>query len=438
MNSLLVRGTIITCDKNNNVIEDGAVLIEGKKIIDVGRYEDLRSYSADEVIGSKRCIVMPGLINTHTHLSMTLFKGLLEGLSGMEWLKLAWSIESELTGDDIYWGAMLGCIEMLRSGTTCFADHYFQMDNVAKAVESTGLRAALAEAILDFGDRSRGEELVKKGKSFAERWNKECNGRINCMMGPHSTYTCTPYTLELASEAAREIGVGIHLHLLEHREEASLVKKRYGKRPLQLLDSINFLGKDVLAAHVTFANDDDLLVLKKKDVNVNVNVYCKMKGGQGIARIREMLDMGINVSLGTDGPASHNNLDMFEEMKLSIAAVSLKYRNPKSLSASESIRMATVNGAKALGIEDKVGSIEKGKEADIIVLNGHSARATPFINPEVIAAQTLCGMDVQHVIVQGKILLRDGKIVCVDEENIIEKAEEKFVQLMNRVNKRNT
>jgi len=191
------------------------------------------------------------------------------------------------------------------------------------------------------------------------------------------------------------------------------------------------LSKHVLAAHVTFANDEELMILKKNQVNVNVNIYCKMKGGQGIARIREMLDMGMNVSLGTDGPASHNNLDMFEEMKLSIAATALKYKNPSALSARESIRMATINGAKAVGLDEKIGSIEEGKEADLVVLNTSTARATPFFNPVVMAAQTLCGNDVEHVIIQGKKVVRHKKVIGINENRIIKEAESRFVRLMN-------
>jgi 5-methylthioadenosine/S-adenosylhomocysteine deaminase len=433
MTRFLIRGILITCDGANRIIYDGAVLVEDKIIRRVGKFDELiHEDGIEEVIGNSRSIVIPGLINTHTHLSMTLFKGILEGLTGMSWLKLAWSIESHLKADDVYAGARLGCVEMLKSGTTCFADHYFQMENVAKAVKETGIRGVLAEAVLDFGDRARGAELLKKGESFAEKWHGKANGRVQCMIGPHSTYTCTPDTLKLASDIARRLGIGTHLHVLEHREEASKVKRKYGKKPIELLESVGFLNKKVLAAHVTFASDEDLSVLKKRHVNVNVNVYCKMKGGQGIARIREMLDMGINVSLGTDGPASHNNLDMFEEMKLSIAATALRYRNPGALSAMQSIRMATINGARAIGQDAKIGSIEEGKEADMVVLQTASARATPLFNPAVMSAQTLCGNDVEHVIVQGRIVIRNKKLVDVNEGNITREAEARFGELMRR------
>lgn len=433
MGPILIRGEIITVDSEDNVITDGAVLVEEGKIREVGKYEEVRrACKYEEAIGSERSIVMPGLINTHTHLSMTLFKGVLEGLTGMNWLRLAWSIEEHLTPEDIKYGAMLGCMEMLLSGTTCFADHYFQMDNVAEAVSETGVRGALAEAILDFGDESKGSDLADKGRDFVERWNNKVEGRITCLMGPHSTYTCTPSTLGKVRRYADELGVGIHLHLSEHRDEPLRVKRKWGKRPIELLDSLGFLAQDVLAAHVTFANDEELSILAKRRVNVNVNVYCKMKGGQGIARVAEMKKDGINVSLGTDGPASHNNLDMFEEMKLVIAAQALKYKDPSSISASEAIRMATLNGARALSLSAKTGSIEKGKEADIIVLDAENARGTPFFNAPVLAAQTLCGRDVKHVMVNGRLVVRDGEITTVKVQEVLDKAEGQFHSLMER------
>jgi 5-methylthioadenosine/S-adenosylhomocysteine deaminase len=429
----LLLGTVVTLDRSDRIIHDGAVLVEEGKISIVGRRSEVsRDSKPEETVGGRRSIILPGLVNTHTHLSMTLFKGVLEGLTGMKWLKRAWAIEAELKPEDIRLGALLGSIEMMKSGTTCFADHYFEMDQVAESVQQAGIRGALAEAILDFGDEERGKELAKKGRRFVERWHNRASGRVTCLMGPHSVYTCTPGTLRLVKEYATELGVGIHLHLSEHREEAAKVKRMWGARPIELLDSLGFLGRDVLAAHVTFADDAELEILAKRRVNVNNNVYCKMKGGQGISRAREMLDLGINVSLGTDGPASHNNLDMFEEMKLAIAAQALKYRRPDALTAKEAIRMATLNGARALHLDKTIGSLERGKDADIVMLDADTSRGTPFYNIPTMVAQTLCGRDVRNVMVRGRFVVRDFKAVGIDEERVIEEAERSFYGLMER------
>jgi 5-methylthioadenosine/S-adenosylhomocysteine deaminase len=321
---------------------------------------------------------------------------------------------------------------MIRSGTTLFADHYFMMDEVALAVQKSGMKGALAEAILEFGNEEKGKKLAKKGRDFVKRWNGKAEGRVTCLMGPHSTYTCTPNTLKIVKEYAQDLRVPIHLHLEEFKDEASQAKKKWGKRPVELLESIGFLGPDVLAAHVIFVDDKELGILARRKVNVNNNVYCMMKGGQGIARAIEMMRRGINVSLGTDGPASHNNLDMFEEMKLAIAAQALKYGKPDALDAQTAIRMATINGARALHLEESTGSIEKGKDADLVVLSGSTSKSTPFYNPPVLVAQTLCGGDVTHTMVKGKLLLENGKLVSLDEDYLVRCAEKRFVALMDR------
>jgi 5-methylthioadenosine/S-adenosylhomocysteine deaminase len=433
MAGTLLCGTVVTADRKGRVIPHGAVRVEDGKIAEVGRLEDVRrSGGADRSMGGERSIVIPGLINTHNHSPMVLFKGVLEGMTGMRWLETAWAIEANLTPGDVLAGARLACVEMLRSGTTCFADHYFKMDQVAAAVEETGIRGALAEAILEFGDESKGEDLAREGRRFARRWKRSGSGRVTALMGPHSTYTCTPRTLKLVKDYAVDLRVPIHIHLSEHREEPARVRRKWGKRPVELLESIGFLGDDVLGAHVTFVTDRELGLLARRRVNVNNNVYCKMKGGQGVARAREMLDRGINVSLGTDGPASHNNLDMFEEMKFAIAAQALKYRRPDALSAAEAISMATMNGARALHLDRHVGSLEPGKDADVVVLDASSARGTPFYNPETLVAQTLCGRDVADVLVKGRQVVAGGRTTEADEDRIMAGAEESFRSLMGR------
>ncbi len=433
MVDIIARGDILTMNDRKEIITDGAVVVDDGKIVAVGKSEEIgKDYTADISLGGKKSIIMPGLINSHTHLSMSLLRGIFEGLTESNWLNRAWSIESNLTEEDVYAGAMLGIVQMIKTGTTCFADHYYHMDKVAMAVEKAGLRGALAEAILDFGDEQRGLELADKGKRFVERWNGKGDGRITGMMGPHSTYTCSPSTLKTIKEFAEDLKVPIHIHLQERRDEMLKVKEKWGERPIALLQKLGVLNNNLLTAHVVFLQDDELGLLAKGRVNVSNCVYGKMKGAQGIARAREMLDSGINVSLGTDGPATHNNLDMFEEMKFSIAAQSLKYRIPNAITPEEALMMATINGVRSIHIERTTGSIEKDKDADFIVIDGNAAKAVPYHNLPSIVAQTVCGDDVVDSVVQGRVIMKNRKILTLNESDVIDLAERHFYDIMER------
>ncbi|MGC8622212.1 MAG: amidohydrolase [Caldisphaera sp.] len=435
MVDVIVLGNIITMDTNNTIIQGGAIAIDSKKIIDIGKSDVIKhNYTADIILGNDRSIIIPGIINSHTHLAMTLFRGLIEGLTGSDWLDLAWSIESNLSDKDVYYGTMLGIIQMIRSGTTCFIDHYYHMDQVALAVEKSGIRGALAETIMDFNNDQKGAELVDKGKKFVERWNGKAEGRIKCLMGPHSTVTCSPNTLRNINEMAQDLNVPVHIHLQENRDELLKIKNMWGERPIGLLEKLGLLNNNLLAAHVTFLSDDELNLLSKRQVNVATCVYGKMKGGQGIARIKEMLGLGINVSLATDGAATHNNLDMFEEMKFAIAAQSVKYKKPNAITAEQALKMATINGAKDIHMDNLFGSIEVGKDADLVIINGSSAKALPYHNYPSLVAQTFSGDDVTDVIIQGRIIMKDKKILTIDETDTLTNAENHFMELMNKSN----
>ena len=426
------RGTVVPMT-GRVVLKEASIVVEEGRIAAVGPDDVIRKeYSADIEIDASDHIVIPGLINTHTHLAMTLFRGVMDGVSGMEWLDRAWSIESNLTREDVYWGSMLGCLEMIKGGTTCFADHYFFMDAVVDAVKDSFIRATLAQAIIEEGGPRDLDTTLEGSLNFAKQYNGAASGRITCMLGPHSAYTCSPDLLREVKELSIETGFRVHIHLSEGKSELRIVKEKYGTTPIRLLNQIGLLNPQLLAAHVVFADEEEIELLKKGDVNVNHNPICKMKGGHGVSPVAKMLRKGINVSLGTDGAGSNNNLDLLEEMKFAALLQPLSERDPKAISAWDVLEMATIRGARALGIEKEVGSIKVGKRADIILVKRKVPHMVPFHNIPSLIVYSANGNDVNTVIIDGKLVMRDRKVLTVDEEEVMRKAQETFESLLER------
>ena len=430
---LIKNGIIVTMAEDREIIKRGAVAIEGTRIVGVGPTDLVgKEYSADTEIDASRHIVLPGLINTHTHLAMTLFRGIMDGVSGMEWLERAWSIESSLTAEDVYWGSLLGCLEMIKSGTTCFADHYFFMERAAAAVETSGLRAALAQAIIEEKGPEGIDTTLEGSIGFAQRYHGAAGGRITCMLGPHSAYTCSPELLREVREAASEGGLRVHIHLSESRSELRIVRQRYQTTPTKLLSQVGLLGPDLLAAHVVFAGDEELGLLKESNTKVNHNPVCKMKGGHGVSPVAAMLRLGINVSLGTDGPGSNNSLDMLEEMKFAAVLHPVVEQNPAAISAWDVLEMSTIRGARAIGIDGEVGSIEPGKRADIILVRANAPHMTPLHNIPSLVVYSANGNDVDGAIVDGRLVMTDRKVLTLDEGDVMAKAQAAFEDLLER------
>jgi len=433
MVDILIRSGIVVPMTERKILKGTSIVVNEGKIVDIGPDKVIRKeYSPDVEIDASNRIVIPGLINTHTHLAMTLFRGVMDGVSGMEWLDRAWSIESNLTRDDVYWGSMLGCLEMIKSGTTCFADHYFFMDAVVDAVKSSSIRAALAQAIIEEGG-PRGIDTTLEGSlNFAKKYHGNAKGRITCMLGPHSAYTCSPDLLKEVKELSDETGLRVHIHLSEGRSELKIVKEKYNTTPIRLLKSIGLLNPKLLAAHVVFADEEEIELLKESGVNVNHNPICKMKGGHGISPVSKMLRKGINVSLGTDGAGSNNNLDLLEEMKFAALLQPLAERDPKAISAWDVLEMATVRGARALGIEDEVGTIEVGKKADLVLLKRKVPHMIPFHNIPSLIVYSANGNDVDTVIIDGKVVMRNKEVLTVKEEDVMREAQRIFEDLLDR------
>ena len=410
-------------------IEDGTLAIKNGKITFVGKSASVTSIDAETKINANGKVAMPGLINCHTHVPMTLFRGIAENQPLDTWLKeTIWPLEAKLRPEDVYVGALLGCLEMIKSGTTCFADMYFHEDIVAKATEKSGLRGVLAEGIIEAGNKVLGKKMLHKSANFAKRFHGYANDRVRTMLGPHAAYSCSPELLIKISEKASKLNVGVHLHLAE----SNAMFKEYGSSEVEFLEKIGFLKSHVLAAHCISLSRKDMHILSKRSVNVVHVPVANMKLGLGTTKIKDLLDLGVNVGLGTDGPASNNSLDMFETMKIAALLQKLIYLNPTLMPAYEVLKVATINGAKALGLRENVGSLQIGKKADIVLIDLSKPHLKPLHNIYASILYSARGSDVDTVIVDGKILMENRQVKTLDEQTVMEKAEKTALDLLSR------
>ncbi|AKB19699.1 MULTISPECIES: amidohydrolase family protein [unclassified Methanosarcina] len=427
---IIKNAYVLTMDPDVGDLKNGTVVIEDGKITEIG---EKTKENADTVIDAKGSVVMPGLANTHTHAAMTLFRGYADDLQLAEWLeKHIWPAEAQLKAEDVYRGSLLACLEMIKSGTTAFADMYFYMDETAKAVEASGLRASLSHGLIELWNKEKGEADLKEGKRFVQAWQGAAGGRIKTMYGPHAPNTCSEEFLAKVKEEARRDGAGIHIHVLETEAELNAMKERYGKCSVHLLEDLGFFGPDVLAAHCVWLSDGDIEILRKRGVNVSHNPISNMKLASGIAPVYKMLEKGMNVTLGTDGCASNNNLDLFEEMKTAALLHKVSTGNPTALPARQVLEMATVNGAKALGTE--TGTLKVGKNADVIIVDMKKPHLTPCFDVPSHLVYSAKGSDVRTTIVDGKVLMDNYRVLVLDEEKVVEEARRAAEELVARTN----
>ena len=430
---ILIHGCIILPMNGKDCIKDGMLLIKNRKIAFMGKSALANSIEADVKINAKGKAALPGLINCHTHVPMTLFRGVAEDQELNTWLKQTiWPLEAKLRQEDVYVGALLGCLEMIKSGTTCFADMYYHEDMIAKATKKSGLRGVLAQGIFEAGNKMRGEKMLAESVNFARSFNGYANDRVRTMLGPHAAYSCRQNLLTKISKKASELNVGVHIHLAESKAIFWEFEKKYGSSEVEFLDKMGFLKGHVLAAHCIKLSRKDMLILSKCGVNVVYVPVANMKLGLGAAKIKDLTDLGVNVSLGTDGPASNNSLDMFETMKIAALLQKLTYQNPKVMPAYEILKMATINGAKALGLGESIGSLEIGKKADIILVDLSKPHLKPLHNIYVSIVYSARGSDVDTVIVNGKILMENRQVKTLDEQAVMEKAEKTALDLLSR------
>ena len=427
---IIKNGYILTMDTDTGDIENGVVVIENGRITEVGTSTDA---TAEKVIDAQGSVVMPGLVNTHCHAGMTLFRGYADDLQLNDWLENhIWPAEAQLTGDDLYTGTMLACLEMIRSGTTAFADMYIHMDKVARAVQDSGIRAALSYGMIDLGDEERARTELEEGRKFVNEWNGKADGRITTMYGPHAPNTCSKEFLANVREQATEDSVRIHIHILETEAELKLMKELHGVCSIHLLDEFGFYKPDVLAAHCVWLSDGDVKILAERGVNISHNPISNMKLASGIAPVAKLLAAGANVSLGTDGCASNNNLDLFEEMKTAALLQKVSTMDPTVLPAHQLLEMATINGAKALGINS--GMLRSGYNADLIIVDMDKAHLTPVYDVASHLVYSARGSDVKSTIVNGKVLMEDYEVLSIKEDDVIEQARDASRNLVSRIN----
>lgn len=428
---IIKNGHIFTMEPGKeHELKKGVVVIDDGAITEVG---ERTQESADIIVDARGGIVMPGLVNTHTHAAMTLFRGYADDLPLSQWLQQhIWPAETKLTDNDIYSGTLLACLEMIKSGTTCFNDMYFHMDETAKAVEQTGIRASLSYGMIELGNKDKADTELKEGSRFVQKWQGRADGRITTMYGPHAPNTCSSEFLQRVKDKAREDGVKVHIHILETEAELKEMKEKYGMCSIHMLNNIDFFDTDVVAAHCVWLSDGDIKILAEKGVNISHNPVSNMKLASGIAPITKLLQSGSNVCLGTDGCASNNNLDMFEEMKIAALLQKINIMDPTVLPAKEVLKMATVNGAKALGIN--AGVIREGALADIIIVDKNKAHMRPFYDAASHLVYSANGQDVMTNIVNGKLLMDNYEVLCMDELKVIEQASMVAENLVQRVN----
>lgn len=426
---IVINATIITMNEQNEVIEKGALAFENGSITYIGEVpRDVSSY--DEVIDAQENYVLPGLINTHGHTPMSLLRGFADDLPLQEWLEdKIWPLEAKYTKEHAKWGTYLSLLEMVKTGTTTFVDMYDNMDEVAKAVDESGMRARLCRGIIGLGSIEMQNEKLEEATAFASNWHNAANGRIATMMSPHAPYTCPPDFIEKIVDKAVELNLPIHIHMSETMFEVEQNEKDYGERPVKHLEKIGVFHRPTLVAHAVHLTEEEMDILAAHDVKVSHNVISNLKLASGIAPVPRMLEKGITVSLGTDSSASNNNLDLFEELKLAATLHKGHHQNPLAIPAQTALQMATINGAKSIWLEDKIGSLEIGKEADFIIMDTKQTYYYPKTDPISHLVYSGSGRDVQDVFIQGKQIVKKRQCLTIDEEKVLYEANRLFQTL---------
>jgi 5-methylthioadenosine/S-adenosylhomocysteine deaminase len=424
---VILGGTVVTMDRQRRVFTDGAVALRGDLIVAVGAGTEIEDrYEAAKKIDARGAIVMPGLINGHAHAAMSLFRGMADDLSLEDWLdKYIFPAEARNVNEEfVVWGTRLGILEMLRGGITTYADMYYFEDAVARVTKEAGMRGVLGETIIDFPapDNKTFAEARAYTQKFLDHWKGD--PLITAAAAPHSIYTCSEKTLQDSAALARRNGAPILMHIAEAPFELEQSRAKHGLSPVAYLERAGILGPDVIGAHCIWVDADDISILAHFNVGCIHNPSSNMKTAAGVMPVVDMLQSGEAIGLATDGAASNNSQDLFEEMDLAAKLQKIARRNPRSLPAEQVVEMATITGARALHLEKSIGSLEAGKKADLIIVNTGAPHAVPMYNAYSEIVYALKASDVRTVVVAGKIVMEDRRMLTLDEKEILAKAQE--------------
>ena len=437
MKSILIKGgTILTIDEQDAIVR-GDLLIRDGVIASVGQ----KGQTADIVIDAGGCAVLPGFVQSHIHLCQTLFRGAADDLSLLEWLKKrVWPMEAAHTASSIQASAKLGIAELIKGGTTCALtmETVNHTAEVFRVEEESGFRATVGKCMMDKGDEvpselhENTEASIRESLALLEAWHGKADGRIRYCFAPRFALSCTRELLIQVAKLANERNVMVHTHASENRNECVLVESETGLRNVTYLDSVGLSGRHVVLAHCVHLEEPEFEILANTGTNVAHCPSSNLKLGSGIAEIKRMLDRGISVSLGADGAACNNRLDMFTELR-TMALLQKALRAPEAVPARQALRVATIGGARALGLEKEIGTLEPGKRADVIVVNLETLSSLPGSNDPastlVYSSQT---SDVRSVVIDGRVAMKDRELLTLDEKSVVQKANQEAVELVKR------
>lgn len=425
---MITHGIVVTMDPGRSVYQDGSVAVRGDSILAVGPGAEIEArYSAKQTIDAHGGLVLPGFINGHVHVPMTLFRGLHDDVTLNDWLyKYIFPAEAKNVNEEfVRWGTRLAAAEQIRAGVTTFADMYYFEDAVAEETKAAGMRGVLGETFIDFPapDNKSEAAMLAYTEKFLQRWQGD--PLIQAAPAPHSIYTCSKKTLQDSAALARKYHAPILIHVAEMKKERDDSEKEHGMSPAGYLDSIGVLGPDVIAAHCIFVDAADQKTLAEKHVGCIHNPSSNMMLASGVSPVPDMRTAGIAVGLGTDGPAgSNNDLDLMEEMDLAAKLAKITRMNPLALNAEAVVEMATIDGARAIHREKEIGSLEAGKKADVAVISLDEPNAVPMYDIYAQIAYSLKGSDVETVVIGGRVVMRNRKLLTIDEPAVLEKARE--------------
>jgi len=421
-------GTVVTMDSSRTIFKDGSVAVRGDSIVAVGPRAEIEArYQGSRVIDGGGELVLPGFVNGHTHVPMTLFRGLHDDVTLNDWLyKYIFPAEAKNVNEEfVRWGTRLAAAEQIRSGVTTFADMYYFEDAIAEETKAAGMRGVLGETFIDFPapDNKSEAEMLAYTEKFLKRWQGD--PLIHAAPAPHSIYTCSKKTLQDSAALARKYQAPILIHVAEMKKEWDDSEKVNGMSPVAYLEKVGLLGPDVVAAHCIFVDEADRKLLAERGVGCVHNPSSNMMIASGVSPVPEMRSQGVAVGLGTDGPAgSNNDLDLMEEIDLAAKLAKISKMNPLALNAKSVVEMATIDGARALHMEREIGSLEAGKKADLVLINLNEPNGVPMYDVYAQIAYASKGSDVETVVIGGKVVMRDRKLLTIDEPKVLEKARE--------------